>query len=191
MAETSGSLATVVSRRVRDPNNTAHPAVDVRNLFTHAQRIINTHTEGILQASSLAITAGTALIDFSATIPLVDKLLSIRKDNIELPMVPWESLQHANPTWLAARGTPEVWAPIGRTMFALYPAPDRAISMTLVGTKTTASLTSSATTTDLPDRHMPALLNLVEQLLLMRQRLLTSAKVAADRRPFISRGGQV
>lgn len=189
MAEIASSLTTAIARRIRDPNNGAHTATDIRTLLTHAQRIINSHTNALLAEESATQTAGTVILS-TANLTSVDRVNTVRYEGRDLDLVPWESLKLHDPTWLTTLGaTPRVWAPIGRMLFAVWPGALADRTLTIVGPKITAALSSAGTATEIRDQHMPAILNLVEQLLLMRHRLFTSAKKAAERRPFVSKGG--
>lgn len=191
MAETVGTLATELLRRVRDPNGLAHARADVRNLLSHCQRIINAHTDAVLTTEDITVPAGSVFLSLAVDASTIDRLSSVRVDGRDLPCVPWNTLQHHDRQWpRATSDIPMVWTPIGRTMFVVWPAPRTTITVTLVGVKATASLASSdSLTTDVRDTHMPALLNIAEQVVLLRHRLMASAAIARDRLPTVGEAG--
>ena len=191
MAETAGTLTSEISRRVRDPNNTAHLAADIRTLLTHAQRIINTHTQALVVEETLSFVAGRT-IGSTVNLTTIDRVTTVRVDNVDLALVPWRSLKYHDPHWLTTLGSSAAfWAPIGRMLFAVLPGPTATRAVTVVGPKITTTLSATSTAIELRDAHMSAVLNIVEQVLLLRQRLFASAQKAGERRPFISRIGNV
>lgn len=193
MAETAGSLTTEVSRRVRDPNNTAHAVADIYVLLTHAQRIVNSHTRALLVSEDY-ILVGNDVTGTTRACAAIDRIETIRFNDVDLARVPWQSLKHNTPRWLttyASWTSLPFWSPIGRMLFAVTPGPTTNASITIVGTKVTTALTSASSATEIRDQHMPAILNIVEQLLLLRQRLFVSAQQSGARRPYIARIGTI
>lgn len=189
MADTAATITAAVSERVRDPNNTAHAASDIRTLLTHVQRIVNTNTSAVLASATLA---ATDTIQTVLNLPTIDKVLTIRLDDIDLPLIPWQSLRHHDPSWLEQTGAAiQYWAPIGRRLFALVPNFGATTSVVAVGPKVTTAFTSGSVAFELTTQHMTAVIGLTEQLLLLRQRLFTSAAAAQARQAIISRDGNV
>jgi hypothetical protein len=189
MADTAATIAAAVSERVRDPNNTAHALADIYTLLTHAQRIVNTNTMAVLASETVLSLDPLHKIGDSST---VDKITTIRVADVDLPLIPWLSLRHHYPSWLLLAGVEiQYWAPIGRRLYALIPSYNLAVNITLVGPKVTNAFTSDSVQFELPTQHMTAIIGLVEQFLLLRQRLFVSAAAAQARQTLIARDGNV
>lgn len=185
MAETAGSLATSLLSRVRDPRGTAHELFTVFVILSHCQRLVNAATRAVLVDVPLYRFPGNPFIPVCQITPAIMRVEQVRAFDQVIPRTDWTSLANHNPTWLKRQASvPMVWAPVGGDLLCIWPAassPD-ACQAVVTGTKYTADLTTFNQPMELPDQHSAAILNMGEELLLLRQRLMSlSLKAAAER----------
>lgn len=182
MAETTTSLVTAIGRRVRDPNSTAHSSTNVIGLLNHVQRIINAATSAVKSTVTLAMSTaqpnGLFLTATSlATLIRAERVIHQGKD---VPRSDWRQFFHHDPYWARVVGPrPLLWDRVGLGLFCITPTKP-GDSVSVIGPKVLTALTTAGQATELPDQHMPAMVAMVEQLLLQRQRLFTSVKPSVD-----------
>lgn len=187
MAETVGSLRTAILRRIRDPNGTAHAAADVRTILSAAQRMVNAKTRALINSVTLNRVARRPLIAVNAAVSAsLLRVESVQDSKRELQHIAWPSLGHHDPFWFR-RTAPSatVWSNVGHDLLLVWPAIPAANAsegLLATGTAITTDLSGNdSIVTDLPDQHMPAVLDIAEQLLLLRQRLFASLKQATEK----------
>lgn len=183
MAETAGSLVTALGNRIRDPNSTAHPSASVITLLSYCQQVIGAATGALKITSSLTLPALAPhnITDLSFSFIQHVRVERVLYQNRDLEQTPWQSFAHHRPDWVRASGAqPLMWDMIGRLVVVTPTVLDRTETVSLIGTKLTATLAASGNAIELPDAHVPAILALAEQLLLLRHRLLTSVKPAVE-----------
>lgn len=182
MAETVGTLVTALGRRIRDPNNLAHTSPNVITLLNAVQHVVNAMTGAVKQSvtASIAISPAFGLLsNVNSGVVRVERMLYRGQDVIRAP---WNRFAAVDPGWVRRPGgRPLMWDMVGRTLIAFTPAiPLSAETITLIGTKTLATLSTAGQATEVSDQLMPAVLSMAEQLLLQRQRLLASVKPSVE-----------
>ena len=182
MAETVGTLITALGRRIRDPNNLAHSATNVTTLLSAVQQVVNTMTGAVKTSVTTGITTNPAfglLSTVNNGLVRVERLLYRGQDVIRAP---WPRFAAVDPLWARRSGSrPLMWDMVGRTTLAVTPCiPSTAETVTLIGTKTLTTLTTSGQATEVSDQLMPVILSMAEQLLLQRQRLMASIKPSVE-----------
>lgn len=171
MATTAGTLIDSIARRVRDPNNTAHSRTFVRDILDRSQVALNAYKEYILTETIQIATPGQALYsvetDLGSSITVTDVLI----DGRELDEQTWTNLHRLNRNWLTAKsGKPFAWAPIGRSLIAIYPAPDHEAEITFIASKRTVPLTADEIPLELRKEDEDIVRDLTTAVLLLRQR---------------------
>lgn len=184
MAEIASSLVTALGRRIRDPNSTAHASASVITLLSHIQRCVNAMTGAVKtnQAVTLPADVPHSFSDMTATLTSFVRIERVLYQNEDVLRGDWRRYAHIDPYWARRAGSrPLMWDMVGRGLFVVTPTiPGLGGTVTAIGTKLTTALTVGSSATELPDEHMPAILAMGEQLLLMRQRLLASVKPAVE-----------
>lgn len=180
MAETTTALVQALGRRVRDPNNLAHSSTNVISLLNHVQRVINAATSAVKVTATLTPTSPNAFYSVIASLSSLIRPERVLFNNEDVLQSDWRSYNHIDPYWARAIGPkPLQWDRVGHEIFIVTPIPiGETISVT--GPKVTTALTTAGQATELPDQHMPAMLAIMEQLLLQRQRLFTSVKPSVE-----------
>jgi len=179
----AADLISEVLTRVRDPNGTAHSRQFVLRMVTEAQRLVNAETRALLGEAVVTVDSTNSLLDITGLLPTdCIRVETIRDGLRDITKAPsWRTLAQADRRWRYTKGSiVSAWAPIGPMRVALYPALTTPTDLTLVFTRRPPALTES-TPIDLPEPLQPALVNLVEQILLCRHRLYPSQEVAQGR----------
>lgn len=170
--QTVGDIVDSISRRVRDASNTAHTRAFVRDLIDRVQVVVNAKQAYVYQDTTLVTTPGQALYRLetalAGTIDVTDVHTS---GDRHIPRIdPWKNLWKLSPTWLTDTGSPRGWAQIGRTLFAIWPTPATAETLTVSGTKVTNAIVSDLDILEFRDEYADIIKDLVTALLLFRQR---------------------
>lgn len=188
MAETAGSLRTAILRRIRDPDGTAHAAVDVRTILACAQRLVNARTRAVQTTFAFNRNPNQPFTALDNS----PHISSVRCNGRELQMIDWQSLIHHDPYWFRRTAdTPTVWSLIGRTTLLVWPSPTFLTgNVNVTRTFVSGAFANDGIATNLPDQHMPAILDIVEQCLLARQRLFGSLKQASEKQTARMAGGR-
>lgn len=196
MAETAGSLATALSLRIRDPNNTAHNLAVVYEVLSHCQRLVNAAGDVRRETSTSAVSPGTNPFTtlfinnrMRVTEIRVGANNTAASKSTPLPRVNWRQLAVRDPHWVRATAPrPRYWDMIGQNILLLWPNWTQPFNIQRRILTNPATLTGSSSVTELPDQHMPMILALAESVLLLRHRLLASVPQAAERAQRISQG---
>ena len=183
---TAGELATAVYGRIRDPLETAHPRWLVIAVLSEAQRLVNASTRALLGEAAITVGIhtgqyehGMSIINVPAVMPLAIRVETVRDDVRDLTKVNWRHLPQADRGWLKRTGgAAECWAHFSPSRVIVYPTPDKPTLLHFVYTRLTAPLIVDADVIELPDVLHPAMLDMVEEVLLARQRLFVSVPPA-------------
>ena len=172
----SALLSTAISdilARVRDPSATAHSRALVRELLSEAQRLVNGGLRSVIDSASLTTSAGRQVYAIEAALGSALRITGVRDAGRDLVPVDWRCLDMARRDWWR-RVAPQhqVFSLVGRDLLLLHPAKDADSTVTVFYVKKTAAFTAETDRTELPDGGDPALLDLVEALLLLRGRRL-------------------
>ena len=183
----AGFLIDDVLRRVRDPQGTATSRAQVLDLLDRCQVLIVRQT-GIRMRDRSTTTVDSKLIYKVDTRDFWDRPNILRiadiynaDTNKRLSKCRWTQLVQAGGTqWWRVTSSlgPTTWAPLGTNYYFLYPASDsNLVNLTIREQQAPTTLDAESVELDLPLEHIPALLDLVEALVLfhMRGDSLTSA----------------
>jgi hypothetical protein len=171
MASTAGTLISSISRRVRDANNTAHTSAFVRDILDRAQVTINARQEYVLTDTVLTATPGKVLYNVENDLGSSIKVTEVSIDGRDLDEITWANLHRISPTYLTDKsGTPEAWARIGRSLVAIYPAPNVPIEITFTASKITTELNDDNIPLELRAEDEDVVRELTTAILLIRQR---------------------
>lgn len=185
MATTAGDLADILLNRVRDPHGTAHERSMVLRLLSECQRLVNAETRAVLAEADLTVDSSNTILDIQHLLPWALRIETVRDGLRDLPRCgSWRELAEADRLWLRRTGGRlEQWCHFTPARVLLYPAPNDPTTVTLVYTLRTRDFTHDTDELELPPNLEPAILDLAEQLLLMRQRLFASIPPVAERFP--------
>ena len=179
---TAGSLIDSVSRRVRDSNNTAHTRAFVRDIVDRLQVILNAKQQYVFTETIYTAAAGQTLYSVENDLGSTIEVTEVSIDGRELDRQNWRNLHRISPTWLTDRAdTPIAWAPIGRSLIAIYPAPSNPIDITFRGPKITTPINDDDIPLDLRDEDSDLLRELTTAILLIRQRDLDTVPSVIQR----------
>lgn len=172
MNPVTSDLIDSLARRVRDPNNTAHPRDLVRDLLDRVQVLVNAKEEFITTEQPLITTPGKAIYSVQATFGDVVLVKDIDLGATSLNFITsWRDLWKLSPTWLTdVAPTPNGWTRIGRTLLVLYPAPNREIVLTVTSVKRTTELVSEDSVLDFESQDADLVRDAVLAILLWRQK---------------------
>lgn len=171
MATTAGTLIDSIARRVRDPNNTAHSRAFVRDILDRMQVIVNAQKEYILTDTTINATPGKAIYSVETDLGSSITVTTVTIDGRELDQQTWTNLHRLNRNWLTAKsGKPFAWAPIGRSLVAIYPAPDHEAEITFTASKRTTPLNADEIPLELRREDEDIVRDLTTAILLLRQR---------------------
>lgn len=161
-----------LARRVRDPNNTAHPRDLVRDLLDRVQVLINGKEKFIAQTQLFTTTPGQAIYSIQATFGDLVEVTDVDHDECSLShILNWRSLWKINPHWITdQQPTPEGWATLGRTLLVIYPAPSQEVTLKVTGVKRTTELVSESSIFDLESQDADLVKDAVQSILLWRQK---------------------
>lgn len=181
---TVSTINTQLMLRVRDPGNLAHDVANVRTLLSYVQQIINAASNAVQTEVSLSFNALTPLniFDMRHSFPALWRVDRVQYQGQDIEQVDWETLGNIDPYWLRAVGTKPIgWSMIGKRLLALTPTSIKQSQVfTVRGPKILSALTSSSQDLTLPDALFPAMIAMVEALILLRHRLLVSVKPAVE-----------
>jgi hypothetical protein len=175
-------LVTTVSRRLRDPSNIRHSAATVRKVLSHCQRALNYAKGDNLTTTAFTTTAGLTLYKITDS-PLsgVQRIVTIQQDDRDLHNVDWREIVHVDDRWLRRTGPRhELWAPVGRDIFILYPAVGYATSVNVVFTAEPADMAAGAYIV-LSDDLAPILAEMAEAILSVKNKQYDTIEVLVQR----------
>ena len=194
MATTISSIRDEVRRRLRD--STTAPAFADNTVFdallVHTQHALNAALNSNYGVSQMSTVALRLLYDLQTTTfaahgglsdeqsitrpHRIDEIYGL--DGVRIPRVTIAELIAHDSTWFRATGAAfQLWCPIGRRLFVLYPSLVAGNTVLVQGPgQTEATYAGLGTNTTLRDEHVPYLEDLVEMLMHFRIRQLLEAK---------------
>lgn len=171
---TADNAATILLRRVRDPAAIGTSLTQARRAVSEAQRLVNAGARLVFESVPLTLTPRRNVYSMSTVAPSAIRIEAVRHDDETLDRVELEQLIGYDRQWFRRLGDrPEVWAPIGRELFVVYPGRENdEVTLDVVYTKLNADVTSSGSTElDVKDEDVPVVLALAEILLYVRMHL--------------------
>jgi hypothetical protein len=168
---TGAAAITLLAARVRDSGNTAHTRANLATILTQAQRAINLHLRVRRDTGTLTLDYGRTLYRTSEIASDVARVERVRALNRTLPEVAWGHLVNNRRDWYrASDDQPATWARIGSTLLAITPGPWETLDVEVVYVTTPTDVVDDATELDVPDEHMPMVLDLAEGITQLRSR---------------------
>lgn len=185
MATTANDLLGHLMLRVRDPDGTAHERSMVLRLLAECQRVINAETRAVHAEMDVDVDASNTILDVHRLLPWALRIETIRDGIRDIHRCKsWREIAQSDRTWLRrVGGRITQWCHFTPARVILYPAPVDLTTITLVYTLRTGDFITGDELVQLPPNLEPAILNLAEELLLLRQRLFLSMPPAAERFP--------
>lgn len=180
MSTTVAAAEAAILTRVRDVAATAHGDV-LLDVLSDCQRIINACYGGVLATASLTLVHRQVCYVRSDVATNVVRPTQVSVNGRILTRTPWVEFKADNPQWVHGVGMPRAWDFIGHNLLAIYPSPREGDALTASVryiTETADCINGGAL--EIPDAHVPALLDLVCEVLLLRQRLFPSIQEAAE-----------
>lgn len=178
----SSALITELSRRLRDPNNTRHARVLIRDVLSQCQRVVNLHYADDILSTSFTPSAGRTLYRTSEIASTVARVVAVRQQDRDLHEVDWRQLVHSDAHWYRRQGPRhELFARIGGSLVVVYPARETPESITVDHVSIPANLTDGAGDVTISDELIPLLLDLGELILTAKNREFTRMNDVAPR----------
>jgi hypothetical protein len=167
----SSALIDELSRRLRDPNNTRHSRALVNTVLTQCQRVVNLHFADVVVSASFTPTSGRTLYRTSEIAANVARIAAVRQEDRDLHEVPWPSLVHSDARWYRRIGPRhELFARIGGSLFALYPAVAVPAAVSIDYVSVPADLADTTGDVVIDTELLPLLLDLGELVLTAKNR---------------------
>ena len=173
-----------VLQRVRDPNNVQHADV-ILDVLTDAQRLVAVAMASTSTDATLTLTPRQVLYTYSAIASDVARILHVTYQGRALQRANWREFSHAHPVWLHAVGdVPRHWDVIGHNLLAVFPSPPTATRSVTVRYVPILGTLGASDALTIPSAHVPLMLDIAEEVLLLRARLFPSIEgaVAAEDR---------
>lgn len=182
MAITNESaLIDALATRVRDPNSTAHTRADLATILTHCYRLVNAATDTETSLANVTFAANQPLVSLFATLAFSIRVLTVGSSSTQrlTPVPDWRWLASHDPLWFRRTADyPSVWGMIGRDLLFVWPAPRVATVFSVAYVSASSISDSIGASIGAQQMNMP-ILDLAEQVVLLRHRLLASMKPAA------------
>lgn len=186
MAESWDYILRTVLARVRDPGATMHPRDMCVDLLTRLQRMYSNHLKLVTQDFTLSVqrylllyTLTEATGDDPAGAPQGMTVLKVLHDNRPLERLTLPILRALDSRWPRATGPRlEGYVQLGYSFLLLWPGLDTPSSVVVTATKVTQDLAQAdlLASLDIPAQVTPKLGQLLELLLLLRQRDMLSVQ---------------
>lgn len=182
MSEVAGTLIDTILQRIRDPQGSAHSRDLVRSLLSHSQRMVNARTKSVLETLALTTDPNRLFYPIAALVPNAIRVEAVRSEGRDLSKCDWRSYQFVDAGWFRAVSDRfETWSLVGRDLLVIYPAKAITSSVDVVYSKLTNDLVAEDTATEIPDDDLPAVVDLMEAILLAKQRTFEPATEAVKR----------
>ena len=176
MPELVSTVITTAQARARDPLGAVHTTSLCLDLLTRLQWLYNNHLQLVTQEVTFTPDGQRILYPLSTLtngqgITILEVLHQSRHlDQITLPQ-----LRAIDPRWPRSIGhRPEIFIQLGFTHAIIWPAVSRPEPLTIISTLLTQDLRAGGTLLDIPLHVTPKLTQLLELLLLLRDRDMMS-----------------
>ena len=174
MPESHTVIINQVLARVRDPGGSQHSRDLCTDLLTRLQRLYNNDLRLVLTDLTLATLPMLQLYSFQDALQNQGiTILKVTHENLPLERMTLTQLRHLDPLWPRATGARlHGFIQLGYSLLLLWPALLDASTVTITATTLASDLASLPTngTLDIPSQNTPKLAQLLELLLLLRQR---------------------
>jgi len=175
----ASEFRTLILERIRDPYGDSITDAVLYSILSHTQRVLNAKVEAVMASLSYAVTAPVTTLGAAGGAGFI-RIKGVSTSDRTLMRMDWRALAREDPFWLTRIGTPYIWDLVGHRLLVIYPTPLASTSVTVEAVRDLDAVTAGTDTIALPSAHVAALLDLTEQVLLLRQRVLAPIKGAAE-----------
>lgn len=166
-----------IAARVRDDTNTQHSRVEVMDLVSRVQMLVNAQWQFKLSHTPLTMEPGVPIYelenDLDATLQVTEVCLGAKS---LIHIRPWRNLWKLSRTWMTDRASqPRGWTQIGRTLLVLYPSTMEPTEVLVTGVQVTPTYVNEAETMVMRPENEDLVKDLVTALLLIKSRDLETA----------------
>lgn len=184
MSENCGQASTTIATRVRDPFFQAATQLQVINLLSYSQQVVNGVLSDVVQSAPLTLPPRTLIFGLSTFVPAAIKVLAITdasgRDLEPFPEI--ESLQWLDMHWPSAVADfPRGYCQVGADTLIVYPAIKASQTLTVKFSQYLAPLATVADATVVPAEDDSAVNSLTEALLLLKNRDLNALGKTVER----------
>jgi hypothetical protein len=163
-----------VAQRVRDPEHLAHSRDFVREMLTHSERFVNTAIAAVTTEFDLQLYPYQQIYGrWMWNYPFVGRPTCINQGGREIPEVDWQRMHHFDGQWFRRTGTEaQLWGQVGRDAIFVHPGLTEPAVVRCTATVIPPPLSVDDDLRTVPDIYLPIVYDLVECLLLAKQRNL-------------------
>lgn len=162
-----------VLARVNDRGGSIHERDLVRRLLSQAQQALNGSMRDVRASASFSTVPTQPFYKISEVLPACLTIETIEVAGQEIDPIPFDTLSMLDGGWMrSGADRPEYWSTVGKDLLVLWPAAASSISVTARYVRLTPSLDSEDDLLVLPDERIDQLLDLVDSVLLLRERKL-------------------
>lgn len=174
MATSVKTAIDVISRRVRDPQNSATSRDTVRLLLQKSEQALNSRLALVTLEFDFQLHAEQQFYgDLDTLYPIALRVIGFHDNERDIPMVDWTKLHHFDGTWFRRLGPEaQVWSPVGRNAVLIHPGLKVPHVIHCMAAKRPPALTTEAMNLFIPDQYIPLLFSVVEAQLLAKSREL-------------------
>ena len=178
-----GVMSAQVTARVRDPNFNATTQLQVINLLSWSQQVVNGALDEETGTQPLVIQPRTTIYQLSSFVPGAVRVQGIRDaSNRDLDSISYDNLRQIDARWpVAVSDAPRSWCQCGRDLLIVHPGVNLPQTLTVIYTLLTPALAGTGDTTVVQDETDHAVLDLGELLLLIQHRDLSPFQNAMER----------
>lgn len=174
-----GPLLDTLLQRVRDPHAIGTSRDLARSLLAQAQRLLNTKDKLVLETVTLDTQARRLIYPIHDLLPTSARVVCVRDDSgndLDYEMN-WHDLSNFKSSWFRdVAPQHKIWSIIGRDLLVVYPARDIDSTVSVVSAKLTDTFNDDSSETEIPESDEPALLDIAELLVSIRNRNLPVAQ---------------
>lgn len=171
-----------VLARVNDRGGSIHERDLVRRLLSQAQQALNGATRDVRGSASFSTVPTQPFYRISEVLPACLTIETIEAGGQEIDPIPFDTLSMLDGNWMRGRADrPEYWAIVGKDLLVLWPAAASSVAVTVRYVSLAPSLESEDDSLVLPDERIDQLLDLVDSVLLLRERKLGEMDVPLAR----------
>lgn len=167
-----GTLIDSISERLRDPTNTAHTRVDIMDMISRCQMLVNARFQYVVSNTTLTTIPNQVIYRVEDDLTATFEVIEVRygpKSLIPIPM--WRDLWKISRTWFTEQAAqPRGWSQIGKSLLVIHPVPVEPTDLDVVGVKVTTTYTNEAELMELRPENEDLVRDLATALLLIKQR---------------------
>lgn len=166
-----GPLVTDILKNIRDEAGSGSSRTFVRNILSHAQRLVNFLIEDVVKTATLTLEPKRLAYPASQLISDYLKPLSITHNGNDLARGSLGSLSVFDSYWpRAIDSPPSMFIPIGLDVLLIYPAGELETTVTVTYVADTQNIAGDGSEMDVSDHAVPLVKDVATALLLLRQR---------------------